>query len=199
MVKAKLHILACDQPWSYDAIANSNAGNTDQATYTTPHFLGTGAAETSADAFRTASGLAGTGTPVDAVVNCDHFSITTLPTYTGPDVRVYSMDGAIIDVNTECGTAVGTDGVDMEFSQAESGDCRDATPTNLRRAVGAGNHLSAIVRWSRSQPRGSPAVFRFLGTPRPSLLPTAAAASAKRPSGAAQRCLQRLMWTDPLE
>ena len=40
-VNAKLHILACDQPWSYGAIANSNAGNTDtdQATYTTPHSL----------------------------------------------------------------------------------------------------------------------------------------------------------------
>ena len=35
-VKAKLHILACDQLWAYDAIANSNAGNTDPATYTTP-------------------------------------------------------------------------------------------------------------------------------------------------------------------
>ena len=36
VVKAKLHILACDQLWAYDAIANSNAGNTDPATYTTP-------------------------------------------------------------------------------------------------------------------------------------------------------------------
>ena len=36
-VKAKLHILACDQPWGYDAVANSNASNIDQATYTTPH------------------------------------------------------------------------------------------------------------------------------------------------------------------
>ena len=31
-VKAKLHILACDQPWASDAVANANAGNTDQAT-----------------------------------------------------------------------------------------------------------------------------------------------------------------------
>ena len=45
-VKAKLHILACDQPWSYDAIASSNAGNTDQATYTTPHILDNDDAET---------------------------------------------------------------------------------------------------------------------------------------------------------
>ena len=28
VVKAKLHVLACDQPWPYDAIATSNAGNT---------------------------------------------------------------------------------------------------------------------------------------------------------------------------
>ena len=40
VVKAKLRILSCDQPWGYDAIANSNAGNSDQATYyTTPHSL----------------------------------------------------------------------------------------------------------------------------------------------------------------
>ena len=32
VVKAKLHVLACDQPWAYGAIATSNAGNTDQAT-----------------------------------------------------------------------------------------------------------------------------------------------------------------------
>ena len=97
-----------------------------------------------------APGLA--GTPVDAIANCDHFSITTLPTYTGPDVHVYSIEGAIADVNIEFGTEVGTDGVGMEFSQAE---IADATPTNLRRAVGAGGHLSAIARWSRSQPPGS--------------------------------------------
>jgi hypothetical protein len=133
VVKAKLHILACDQPWSYDAIANSNAGNTDQATYTTPHSLGTDAAETWADVVRTASGLA--GTPVDTIANCDHFSITTLPTYTGPDVHVYSIEAIIVDVNIECGTAVGTDDIDMEFSRAE---IADATPTNLRHAVDAG-------------------------------------------------------------
>ena len=45
-VKAKLQILACDQPWSYDAVANANAGNTDQATYTTPHTLDNDEAET---------------------------------------------------------------------------------------------------------------------------------------------------------
>ena len=84
-VKAKLHILVCDQPWSYGAIANSNAGNTDQATYTTPHTLDNDEAETWADAFRTASGLA--GTPVDAIANSDHFSVTTLPTYTGHHER----------------------------------------------------------------------------------------------------------------
>ena len=61
-----LHV-TCDQPWAYDAISNSNAGNTDQATYTTPHSLDTGATETWAGAFRTASGIA--GTPVDAIVN----------------------------------------------------------------------------------------------------------------------------------
>jgi hypothetical protein len=31
VVKAKLHVLACDQPCAYGAIANSNAGNTDRA------------------------------------------------------------------------------------------------------------------------------------------------------------------------
>ena len=31
VVKSKLHILACDQPWGYNAIASSNAGNTDHA------------------------------------------------------------------------------------------------------------------------------------------------------------------------
>ena len=36
VVKAKLHVLACGQPWSYGAIANSNAGNTDQATAEQP-------------------------------------------------------------------------------------------------------------------------------------------------------------------
>ena len=29
VVKTKLHILACDQPWGYDAIASSNTGNTE--------------------------------------------------------------------------------------------------------------------------------------------------------------------------
>ena len=47
---------------------------------------------------------------------------------------------------------MGVDGVEMEFSQAE---VADATPTNLRRAVKTGNHLPAIVRWSRSQPPGN--------------------------------------------
>ena len=103
-VKAKLHIFACDKPWSYGAIANSNAGNTDQATCTTPHTLDNDETETWADAFRTASGLA--GTPVDAIASSDHFSVTTLPTYTGPDVHVYSIEGIIVDVNIECGTAV---------------------------------------------------------------------------------------------
>ena len=36
-MRAKPHVLACDQPWGYDAVAHSNAGNTDQATYTIPH------------------------------------------------------------------------------------------------------------------------------------------------------------------
>ena len=62
-VKAKLHILACDQPWGYDAVANSNAGNTDQATYTIPHTLDDDEAETWAEAFRTASRIAGTQQP----------------------------------------------------------------------------------------------------------------------------------------
>ena len=37
VVKSKLHILACGQPWGYDDIASSNAGDTDQATYHSPH------------------------------------------------------------------------------------------------------------------------------------------------------------------
>ena len=47
VVKAKRHVLACDQPWAYGAIATSNAGNTDQATYTytIPHSLDTNVAE----------------------------------------------------------------------------------------------------------------------------------------------------------
>ena len=47
---------------------------------------------------------------------------------------------------------MGIGGIEMELSKAE---VADATPTNLRRAVEAGNHLPAIVRWSRSQPPGS--------------------------------------------
>ena len=55
-VKAKLHILACDQPWGYGAVADANSGNTDQATYTIPHsFILTADAETWAEAFRVAS------------------------------------------------------------------------------------------------------------------------------------------------
>ena len=107
-------------------------------------------AETWADAFCTASRIA--GTLVDAIVSSGHFSVTTLPTYTGPDVHVYSIDGIIVDVNIECDTAVGTDDIDMEFSRAE---IAEATPTNLRRAVDAGGQLPATVRWSRSQPPGS--------------------------------------------
>ena len=127
------------------------AGNTDQATYIIPHsFILTADAETWAEAFRVASRTA--GTPVDLVIESEHFSVTTLPTYTGPDVHVYSIEDVVVDVNLECNTAVGTDGIDMEFSRAE---VADATPTNLRRAVEAGGHLAAIVRWSRSQPPGT--------------------------------------------
>ena len=150
VVKAKLHVLACDQPWVYGAIATSNAGNTDQATYTIPHSLDTNIAETWADSFRTISGTG--GTPVDAIANDDHFSITTLPSYTGPEVHVYLVEDIIVGVNAETAAAVGVDGVTMEFTQAE---VADATPTNLRRAVEAGNHLPAIVQWSRSQPPGN--------------------------------------------
>ena len=86
------------------------------------------------------------------MIETDHFSVTTLPTYTGPDVHVYNIEDVVVDVNAECNTAVGTDGIDMEFSRAE---VADATPTNLRRAVESGGHLAAIVRWSRSQPPGT--------------------------------------------
>ena len=149
-VRAKLHLLACDQPWSYDAVASANASNTDQATYTIPHTLADHDAETWATAFRAASSAA--GTPVDLIVESDHFSATTLPNYTGPDVHVYSIEDIIVDVNLECVQFVCTDGIEMEFSRA---DVADATPTNLRRAVEAGSHLPAIIRWSRSQPPGT--------------------------------------------
>ena len=150
-VKAKLHILACDQPWGYAAVADANSGNTDQATYIIPHYFAlTADAETWAEAFRVASRTA--GTPVDLVIESAHFSVTTLPTYTGPVVHVYSIEDVVVDVNAECNTAVGTDGINMEFSRAE---VADATPTNLRRAVESGGHLAAIVRWSRLQPPGT--------------------------------------------
>ena len=103
-----------------------------------------------AEAFRTVSRIA--GTPVDLIIESDHFPATTLPTYTGPDVHVYSIEDIVVDVNFECGTLVGTDAIDMEFSRAE---VAEATPTNLRHAVEAGGHLPAIVRWSRSQPLGT--------------------------------------------
>ena len=116
-----------------------------------PHtFNLTADAETWAEAFRGTSRTA--GTPVDLIIESEHFSVTTLPTYTGPDVHVYSIEDIIVDVNFECGTLVGTDDIDMELSRAE---VADATPTNLRRAVEAGGHLPAIVRWSRSQPPGT--------------------------------------------
>ena len=94
-----------------------------------------------AEAFRTISVAA--GTQVGAIVNDDHFAITTLPSYTGPEVHVYSVEDAIVDANAETGTAVAVDGVTMDVVQAE---VNDATPTNLRRAVEAGNHLPAIIR-----------------------------------------------------
>ena len=67
VVKSKLHILACDQPWGYDAIASSNAGDTDQATYTIPHTLDANVAAAWAESFRTV--FASSGTPVDAIVH----------------------------------------------------------------------------------------------------------------------------------
>jgi len=76
VVKSKLHILACDQPWGYDAIAPSNAGNTNQATYTIIHTLDANVAAAWAESFRTVSATA--GTPVDAIVHEDRFVVTTL-------------------------------------------------------------------------------------------------------------------------
>ena len=80
---------------------------------------------------------------MDAIVHGDHFAITTLPAYTGPEVHVYSADGAIVDANAETGTAVGVEGVAMDVVQAE---VNDATPTNLRCVIESGNHLPAIIR-----------------------------------------------------
>ena len=65
---------------------------------------------------------------------------------------MYSVKDIIVSANAETAAAVGVGGVTMEFTQAEVGD---ATPTNLRCAVEAGNHLSAIVRWSRLQSPGN--------------------------------------------
>ena len=104
IVKTKLHVLACDQLWAYDAIASSNAGNTDQAAYNIPHSLDANVAATWTEAFRTISVTA--GTPVGAIVLADHFAITTLPAYTGPEVHVYSVEDAIVDTNAKTGTAV---------------------------------------------------------------------------------------------
>ena len=95
IVKTKLPVLACDQPWAYGAIASSNAGNTDQAAYNIPHSLDANVAATWTEAFRTISVTA--GTPIGAIVLADHFAITTLPAYTGPEVHVYSVEDAIVD------------------------------------------------------------------------------------------------------
>ena len=105
IAKTKLHILACDQPWGYGAIASSNAGNTDQATCTIPHSLDANVAAAWAESFHTISISA--GTPVGAIVHDDHFAITTLPAFTGPEVHVYSVEGAIADANAEAGTGAG--------------------------------------------------------------------------------------------
>ena len=140
IVKTKLHVLAYDQPWAYGASISSNAGHTDQATKTTPHSLDANVAATWAEFFRTISVTA--GTLVDAIVHGDHFAITTLPAYTGPEVHIYSADGAIVDANAETGTAVGVEGVAMDVVQAE---VNDATPTNLRCVIESGNHLPAII------------------------------------------------------
>ena len=150
VVKTKLHILACDHPWGYDTIASSSANNTDQATSTIPHSLDANVAAALAESFRTISVSA--GTPVDAIAHDDHFAITTLPAFTGPDVHVYSVEDGIVDTNAETGTAVGVEGVPMDVVLAEA---NDATPTNLHRVIESGNHHPAIVRWSRSQPPGS--------------------------------------------
>ena len=150
VVKSKLHILACDQPWGYGAIASSNAGDTDQASYTIPQTLDANVAAAWAESFRTV--FASAGTPVGAIVHDDHFAATTLPAFTGPDVHVYSVGGVNVDTNAETGTAVGVDGVTMDVVQAEA---NDATPINLHRVIEAGSHRPAIVRWSRSQPPGA--------------------------------------------
>ena len=146
-----LHLLACDQPWGYDAIASSNAGDTEQVTYTIPNTLDANVAAAWADSFRTVSASA--GTPADAIVHDNRFAVTTLPAFAGPDVHVYSVEDAIADANAETGTAIGADGVTMDVVQSEAGD---ATPTNLRCAIEAGSHRPAIVQWSRSQPPSTP-------------------------------------------
>ena len=80
--------------------------------------------------------------PVGAIALGDHFAITTLPAYTGPEVHVYSVEDAIVDTNAETGTAVAVGGVTTGVVQME---VNDATPTNLRRAVESGNRLPAII------------------------------------------------------
>ena len=82
-VKAKLHLLACDQPWGYDAVADANAGNTDQATYITPHaFILTADAEIWAGAFRAASRSKAPG-PVAAAQQHSSSRIVPPPFFSG--------------------------------------------------------------------------------------------------------------------
>ena len=153
VVKSKLHILACDQPWGYDAIASSNAGDTDQATYTVPRTLDANVAAAWANSFRTVSASA--GTPVDAIVHDDRFVVTTLPAFTGPDVHVYSVDGVIVDTNAETGTAVGVGGVTMDVVQAEVTTPRrppSAAPSKRGPSVRRSSDGAAPSRPRRSPP-----------------------------------------------
>ena len=108
--------------------------------HTIPHTLDANVAAAWAESFRTVSASA--GRPVGAIVHDDHFAVTTLPAFAGPDVRVYSVENAIVDTNAETGTAVGAGDVTMNVVQAEA---NDATPTNLRRVIEAGSHRPAIV------------------------------------------------------
>jgi hypothetical protein len=172
VIKAKLHVLACDQPWGYDAIAN--AGEADQTTYTIPHTLANDAAAAWATAFRTASNAA--GAPVDVVVNDDEFAVTTLPTFTR-EVHIYSVEDVIIDANGATGEAVSYEDVIMEPHQAES---VDPTPTPLRRAVDAQSLLPSIVRWSRSQPPGNdPLPWHAADVPIPTATPAGPGSAAQ--------------------
>ena len=163
VVKAKLHILACDQPWAYGAIANSNAGNTDQATYTIPQSLDTNVAVLWADVFRTASGVA--GTPVDAIVHDDH----------SPSPPCRSTPGRrSTPTRSKTPSLTSMPNAPRRWASTASrwSSRRPMSPMPRRPTSGAPlRRATTSRRSSGGAARSRPAMTRFPGTLRPSLLP----------------------------